>query len=214
MKKHKKNSIIKTIIKEHISNNLKEYIIILTIFLIGIIIGITFINNSTPLQQTEISNYLQTFIQDLNGNKDINKIALLKESITENIILVISLWFIGSTVIGIPIVYATIGFRGFSLGYTVASAIATLGSSNGTIFILSSILLQNIILIPSMLALAISGVKLYKSIIKDRRKENVKFEIIRHTIFSAIFLVIMTLASCIEVYVSTNILVQTIKFMK
>ncbi len=213
MRKHKKNSIIKTIVKEHISSNLKEYIIVLTIFLIGIIVGIIFINNSTQVQQIEITNYLQTFIKDLNENKDINKMSLLKESIIENIVLAVSLWFIGSTVIGIPIVYGIIAFRGFSLGYTIASAVATLGPGKGTMFILASILLQNIILIPSILALAVSGIKLYQSIIKDRRRENIKLQIVRHTIFSFIILIIMMLASFIEVYASTNILIQIAKFI-
>ena len=50
---------------------------------------------------------------------------------------------------------------------------------------------------------------LYKSIIKDRRRENVKIEIVRHTIFSILVLIMLIIASLIETYISTSLL-QTV----
>ena len=87
-----------------------------------------------------------------------------------------------------------------------------MGFSKGLMFILISLLLQNLIFIPAVLALAVSGFKLYKSIIKDKRKENIKIEIIRHTIFSLIMLVFLSLASIVETFVSTQILKNLIKY--
>ena len=121
-----KQSEIKKAIFAHIENNLKEYIIVSIIFLIGIVIGVIFINNASEGQNTEINNYISSFIQDLKDNKDINDLALLKDSIKKNCVLAIFLWFMGSTVIGISIVYLTVCFRGFCLGYTISSIIMTL----------------------------------------------------------------------------------------
>ena len=56
---------------------------------------------------------------------------------------------------------------------------------------------------------SVSGLKLYKSIIKDRRRENVKIEIVRHTIFSILVLIMLIIASLIETYISTSLL-QTV----
>ena len=67
-------------------------------------------------------------------------------------------------------------------------------------------------LIPAILALAVSGIKLYKSIMKDKTKENVKIEILRHTVFSTIMLIILVIASVIEIFISTNILKLVIKY--
>ena len=124
--KKTKQSKIKDAIFAHIENNIKEYVIVSIIFLIGIVIGVIFINNTSENQSIEINNYISTFVQDLKDNKDINDLALLKDSIKKNCVLAVFLWFMGSTVIGISIVYLTVCFRGFCLGYTISSIIMTL----------------------------------------------------------------------------------------
>ena len=87
-----------------------------------------------------------------------------------------------------------------------------MGFLKGLIFVLILILLQNLIFIPAILALGVSGFKLYKSIIKDKRKENIKLEMIRHTIFSIVMLIILIIASLIESFISTNIIKIFIKY--
>ncbi len=61
--------------------------------------------------------------------------------------------------------------------------------------------------------LAVSGMKLYKSIMQDRRRENIKFEVIRHTIFAIFVLILLITASFIEVFVSTKILNIFLKYL-
>jgi uncharacterized membrane protein SpoIIM required for sporulation len=87
-----------------------------------------------------------------------------------------------------------------------------MGLSKGLLFIFITIVLQNLIFIPAILALAVSGFKLYKSIIKDNRKENIKLEIIRHTIFSIVMLLLLIISSLIEIFISTNVLKVLIKY--
>lgn len=125
----------------HFENNLKEYIIITIIFFIGIIIGVIFINNISENQSTEIDSYISSFIQRLKENKSIDELALLKDSIKKNCILATFLWFMGSTVIGISIVYVLICFRGFCLGYTISSIILTCGTRKRvTIFTFNNVI--------------------------------------------------------------------------
>ncbi len=125
--KKRKKSRFKEIIFSHIENNIKQYLIISIVFIIGIIIGVIFINNLSENHISDITNYITSFVEDLKNNKDVNTLLLLKESIRKNLILGIFLWFMGSTVIGISIVYLTVCFRGFCLGYTISSIILSLG---------------------------------------------------------------------------------------
>ncbi len=203
---------ITSVIKQHVINNKKEYIIVTLIFIIGIFLGVLFNNNVQQIQKDEVSTYLNTFIDKIENTEQINYIELLKTSIFQNVALAIIIWFFGTTVIGIPVVFGIIGYRGFCLGYTVSICISVMGLSKGLIFIIISLLLQNIIFIPSILALAVSGFKLYKSIIKDKGKENIKLEIIRHTIFSLIMLVALIVSSILEIIVSFNILKNLSKY--
>ncbi len=211
MKRNKRIKLLE-IIKEYIFNNKKEYIIVILLFVIGIFLGVLFINNTGEVQKTEITTYMNNFINELKETQNLNYTELLKNSITQNILLAIILWFFGTTVIGIPVVFGMIVYRGFCLGYTIATCITIMGLSKGISFVLILLLLQNILFIPAIIALAVSGFKLYKSIIKDRNKENIKMEVLRHTIFSLIMLVIMILSSVVEILLSTNILKGVVKY--
>lgn len=202
----------KKIIYNHILNNSKEYIIVTLVFIIGIFLGVMFINNTNELQMSEISSYINSFIDKLKTTEHIDSLNILKASILNNILLAITICFFGTTVIGIPVVFGIVLYRGFCLGYTVAAIVSMLGLTKGIVFIIVTLLLQNIIFIPTLLALAVSGFKLYKSIVKDRRKENIKLEVLRHTIFSGIMLLLLCISSFIEIAASTNILKKIINY--
>ena len=211
MRKAKNLKIVETI-KEHIINNHKEYIIVILLFIIGIFLGVLFVNNIQESQRVEIDGYFNNFIEKLKNTEDINQVELLKTSMGQNIMLAVVIWFFGTTVIGIPVVFGIVLYRGFCLGYTISVCISIMGLSKGIVFVLVTLLLQNIIFIPAVLALAVSGFKLYKSIVKDNRKENIKLEIVRHTIFSLIMTLVLIVESLIEIFLSTNLLRVIIKY--
>lgn len=213
MKNIKKTLKLKDIIVNHIASNSKEYIIVTLLFIIGIFLGVLFVNNIKNDEFDSVQNYITTFIQKFKENPNIDSGELLKTSIIKNLILALSLWFFGTTVIGIPIVFGILIYRGFCLGYTISTFISTIGIAKGLAFVFSNMLLQTVIFIPAILAISVSGFKLYISIVKDKRKENVKIEIIRHTIFSALMTILLCLSSVVEVFVSNNLLKIIVKYL-
>ena len=209
----KKVQNIKFIILEHINNNIKDYLILILFFIVGIILGVIFINKSNPTQKQEITQYINRILVFLKEDYKIDSANLFKSSIFENIKVTLILWFAGSTVIGMPFIYGTICYRGFCIGYTSSTIIAVLGIQRGILFLITSLLIQNIIYIPCMLSLGVSGLKLYRSIIKDRRKENIKIEIYRHTIFCLIVFVGLIVSSIVETYISSNLFTYVINYL-
>lgn len=205
----RRNSIIKT----HIENNLREYAIASTIFIIGILFGVIFINNLNDTQNNEIGNYISTSIENLKESQDINQLLFIKETIKKNLTFVILLWLMGSTVIGLLLVYIIVAFKGFCLSYTISAIFHVLNNGKTIAMLVSTMLLKNIIVIPCTIALAVSGMKVYKSIMQDRRKENIKLEILRHTCFSIFILIVLILSSLIEVYSSQLILKCCVKYI-
>jgi len=81
------------------------------------------------------------------------------------------------------------------------------------LFLLSALLLQIIVFIPCILSLAVSGMRLHNSIMQDKRRENIKLEILRHTLFSLFIIVMLIISSLIEVYLSKNMLLLLIKYI-
>ena len=207
-----KKSRIANILIEFIKNNIKEYMIITLIFLIGIFLGVMFVNNLEEEQKTEIISYVNTYIESFEKSEQASNIKLLQNNIKDNIILTLIIWFIGSTIIGIPIVFGILAFRGFCLGYTISSITLVFGVAKGIAFTSIAIIMQNIIFIPGIISLGVSALKAYKSIYSDKRKENIKIEIMRHTVFSALVLVILIASAVVETQISTNLLRSTIKY--
>ena len=181
--------------------------------IIGIFLGVFFVNNMQESSKEEIQSYINNFIEKMKNLQNIDNMSLLKNSITQNIVFAVLIWFFGTTVIGLPIVFGLILYRGFCLGYTVSSFIAILGIGKGIVFIFASLLFQSLLSIPAILGLAVSGFKLYKSIIRDKAKENIKLEIARHTIFSIIMIAILLVASIIEIFISTNLIKILAKYL-
>jgi len=207
-----RNSHMKEILKNYIINNYKEYILVGILFIIGLFSGVLIVNNAKESQILEFSGYISNFITKFKSIEDINKSTILITSIKNNIFLALIIWGAGTTVIGMPIVLTVIIFRGLILGYTISALTITLGTFKGIMFCLVSLFLQNLLFIPVILTLGVSSIKLYKSIIKDRRKENIKVEIIKHTIIFILMTGLLILSSLIENFISISILKKFIKY--
>lgn len=202
MKKIKMPSIIKNTIGQYVSNNLKEYILVLIIFLIGIFIGVMFINNCSEEQETSIISYIDEFIEKFKSMENLDKSNLLGDSIKSNIGLAVIIWLAGTTIIGMPVVLGIILFRGFCLGYTISSVSLAIGTGKSLLFCFMGLALQNILFIPAVLTMGVSSIKLYKAIINDRRKENIKIEIVRHSIISSLMMIVLATSSVLECEIS------------
>lgn len=213
MKRRKNVSNWKHTIIEYTKNNSKEYILIILIFVIGVFIGVMFINNCSEEKETAITTYISEFIEKFRSIESIDKGSLIVNSIKDNIFLGIIVWLAGTTIIGMPVVLGLILFRGFCLGYTISAITFTLGVGKGIVFCLLTFFLQNILFIPALLTMGVSSIKLYKAIINDRRKENIKIAIIRHTIISLIMLGGLILSSFVENEISISLLQIGVKYI-
>lgn len=202
-----KKSKIFSLIEEHVNKNIKEYAISALVFLIGIIIGVMLLNSSNPENQENIKGYINEFINVIeNKEYEIDEKKLFIKALLSNLKIAAIIWIAGSTIIGIPLIYGSIAYKGICIGYSISAIIATLGKWNGIIFGVGAMLLQNIIAIPCILALSVSSIKMYKSTMKERNKENIKSEIYRHTMFSIIMTIGLIFASFVEMLLSNKLI--------
>lgn len=198
---------------QYVGDNAKVYLILLIIFFIGIILGVFFVNNADQSQAEQIGGYINSFVNSIKENGyQISKTDILYQSIKNNVIIALVLWFLGCTVIGVPIIYLIIAYKGYCIGYTVSAIIASIGIGKGILFVFSTMLTQNIIYIPIILTLAVSGINLHKRIIEDKRGENIKLQIAKHTIISLCLLGVLFFESFVEAYISGGLSTVFIKF--
>lgn len=196
---------MKKVLIDYIDRNKKNFMILIIFFIIGIFMGVTIINNLSSDLKQEVDTYIDSIINLLKENNEINKFEMFLVSIKENILFILLIWFLGLTIIGGYFIYLTVLYKGFLLGYTAAAFIATLGIKTGTLVIIVSLLMQNVVFIPAMLLISENGIKLCKGI--HKKCLNLKEEFIRHNIIMLITIMLILLASFIEVYFSMNLLI-------
>lgn len=90
---------LKETIKQHVLNNKKEYIIIALIFVIGIFLGVLFVNNIKDNQKEQISTCINDYITKMKDTDNVKNIDVLKSSIKHNLLITLGIWFFGTTVI-------------------------------------------------------------------------------------------------------------------
>lgn len=99
-----------------------------TLIFLGIISIIAFISGSVLvvlLDKTDkntINTYLTNFINDLSKNK-LEYIPVFKDSLISSTILILAIWLLGISVIGIPIILFLYFTQVFTLGFSLASII-------------------------------------------------------------------------------------------
>ena len=195
----------------YIKDNFKYYIYFFSIFVLGVIIGTFFVNNLSDSGKEEIISYLNSSIFAFKES-GINSLELLKYSIRNNFLIGIVLWFLGSTIIGIIIAILFIGFMGFCLGYTISSVTLFFGIPKGILFSLITMLMQNLLFIPSIITISVSGMKFCKQILTNFKRNNIKEELLKHTVISTIFTTILIISSFVHVFISKNLLIFLIKY--
>ena len=150
----------------------------------------------------EVKKYIID-ITNITNENGIDKMLVFKNSILENIKFILILYLLGCTVIGGVIVFVAIIYKGFSIGYTISSILVSFDFTQSLKYLFPTVILHNIVFLPIVFLLALSGIILYKEIMK--KNYNLKTVLLRHTVILLICLVFCIIASGIEGYFSTII---------
>lgn len=135
--------------------------------MIGISAGAITIRVVDSSTRTQIINYLNSFFSIINKDIDLNTLNLFKYSIINNIQTIITIWLLGITVIGIPLVFIIIALRGFIIGFTVAFFIKEF-KFKGLTLSLFCILPQNIFLVSGIIIVSVISILFSISILKNK----------------------------------------------
>lgn len=188
----KKYSNIKSIILP----NKKINLFIIGILFLGLIAGSIFSNIIGLNDKNLVIDKIKLFIDNINNN-NLNNLVVFKNSISINLIYIITIWFLGMTLIGIPLNIFILFLKSFTLGFSLASFILTY-SYKGIILSSIYLILGQLINIIILLVLTIYSIMFSSKLIKTILKNNMPNELPRFLKNYCLILIIAILVNVIS----------------
>ncbi|GAA0743415.1 stage II sporulation protein M [Clostridium oceanicum] len=193
---------------KHIENNFWLYIISLLCICTGIVLGIYAVRYMGSFEKSDLLSYINNFTNVIN-KEGINSKAILFETIKNNMLLIIGVWFLGLTMIGIPAILIIDIIKGFTIGFTTCFVVNGMGVK-GLWVTLLGVLPQNIIYIPCIMFASVLAMEFSIHLLNDKGNIRVKNSIwvkISSYSFSFVFVVcIMFIGFVLESYVTPNMI--------
>lgn len=179
--------------------NIWLYVVCLVCFFSGIVIGTYTVKYMGSIDANVLLEYLNSFTQE-NADK-ISGQVILVQTIKNNIPFILGIWFLGLTIIGIPLVMIIDLIKGFTFGFSISFIISNLGKK-GIYFVLLEIMPQNLIYIPcfiiaSVIAMEFSIVSL-KNRFEKRQGQRLSTRIVRYSVQFLLIIIIMFIGFFIE----------------
>lgn len=202
------NKIINQI-NRHIQDNFWLYIVCLLCICVGIVLGIYTVKYMGELDREDLNGYLKNFL-DVLPSYEVNHKAIFVEAIKNNIPLLIGIWFLGLTMVGVPVILILDVLKGFTLGFTISFIINSIGL-RGVWGSILGVIPQNIIYISCTIFASVVSMQYSLEMIKSKAYKHMQFnrsKISDIAVYSLLFLFItvtMLLGFFIEVYATPGI---------
>jgi len=191
--------------KTNIANQKKLYIFLIGLALLSLISGIIFIFLIKEENLTEISKKITIYFTEINNA---NKLNILINSIINNFIYIITIWILGISLIGLPIILIIFIFKNFITGLSISSIIYTY-KINGIIKTIIHIFPHQIILLIILLLISFYSIsfciKLFKYLFL-KKIINFKEVMQKYLKILIISLLVTLFTSIYEAYISTYLL--------
>lgn len=146
-------------IKEYLRQNLGIYIFIVVLFVLGVLAGALTVRGLDESQQVALNHYFSLYIDSIRGEEQLNQEAIFRQSLRNNFQHLFLIWLLGIFIFGFPLICALNVLRGFSVGFTVGFLVER-ASLRGVLFTLGSVLPHNLLIIPALMVITVTGFSL------------------------------------------------------
>lgn len=172
-------------------------IFISSLFIVGLLFGCMLVLFIPVDQQLELTDRLQQFFAQL-AHDPIE--SNLWSSIIQTLLISITIFLLGLTVIGTPLVLLFMFIKGALIGFTTSFIIQQMGGK-GVVFVLYSVIPQNLIIIPVLILYSTSCIFIALYIFNNRILKfqgKLRPHILSYTAASLVMTLILVLASLYE----------------
>jgi len=193
---------IKARIKQHLKDNRVQYFLIFVFFMAGVTIGGYKAGSLDTTLQIRLSGLLKAYLQSGMQGQLAGSEIIWKAFFTQGQTMLL-IWFLGLTVIGLPLILGVAFARGMSLGFTLAF-LAHEQNTAGIWIALVSILPQNLVYIPLLLVWSVIALNFSVFIVKSRSAPAFSLGrgLLGYTVLMLVFMLLTLAGSLIEAYLS------------
>lgn len=186
----------------------KKYIFLISITIIGIIMGIIFSNVLSEQDKILVEEKLTTFFMNIKNHKNINYLSNFLNSFFNNTFSLIIVWLLGLSIIGIVLNNFILFFKSFTLGFGIGSIINIYlykGILGSILYIFPHILINIFVFIVLIYYANNFSIKLFKSLFIKKELKEQKFmnKYLKILLYSFILLLI---SSILETFLSPAII--------
>lgn len=138
------------------------YIVVVGLFLIGVLFGVVIVNALSLEQQNQFSQLLGNFFVTVGqGDTSLSYWQLFSKYVKWLALI----WLLGLSVIGLPFILILDFLKGVLVGFTV-SYLVSMYSWKGMLLVLSAVMPQNAIVIPSVIICSVLAVAFSLTLIR------------------------------------------------
>jgi len=188
-------------VKRYFQERLFLVALVAILFITGIVFGFL----AAKILDKPAQNDLISFIdQGLHGETVLPNHLYIRQIMVSQIQTVFFLFFMGISVIGIPLALLLIFTRGFVIGFSVGFLLQNMGFK-GVVLVITGILPQNLLIIPALFLMLIAIIDCAAALTKIRFTKypiSLGTELIRCSLITLLVLVVMILAGLIQGYLS------------
>ncbi|GED66577.1 stage II sporulation protein M [Brevibacillus reuszeri] len=195
---------IQTYAREHQS----LYWFTIVLFTMGIIFGAVLVNSLPLSQKQELYGFLQYFFNSLGQQGIPETSSHFQESFGYYAKTVAIMWVLGLSIIGLPMILLMLFLKGVVVGFTVGFLVNQL-QWQGVTFAMMGVLPQNLLVVPALFIIGVSGISFSLRLIKTRlvsKRDDIMPHFIGYTALVICMLGVLTMAALFETFVSPRLM--------
>lgn len=200
------NGKVTELINKNVQDNFWLYVISLLCVCTGIVLGVYSVRYMGGFEKSDLLSYLNSFKNSID-NSSINYKSIFIETLKINVPMLVAIWFLGLTMIGIPIILIIDVLKGFTIGFASSFIIGEMGMK-GIWFDLLGIFPQNIIYIPCIIFSSVLAMEFSLTMFRDRSnnqwKSHILLKLTSYSITFVFVIGIMCIGFILEVYLTPN----------
>lgn len=198
-------------LNRHIKENTWLYVGSIVCILIGMFLGVYCVKYMGQAEKNTLYEYLNKFVENISLTSAEPK-EIFIQAIKNILPMILGIWFLGLTVIGIPIILIINMVKGFTLGFSISSLINALGMK-GIWMSIFGLIPQNIIYIPCIVFISVLAMEFSLSMVKNRLNKQWTTNVISKIASYSVIVMICTLICFIGFFIEGYIVPHIIKMI-